>query len=97
MQEKIRIVLLDSELMQFKNKETGEVREMTRMHYAVKVEDNTKSNAILKCSRPGDLISKLDKYMLDINNPKSHIATISKRSTEDGVKYVITKIDDEEI
>lgn len=97
MQEKARIILLDSELMQFKNKETGEVREMTKMHYAIKVEDKTKPNSILKCSRPGDLIAKLDKYMLDINNPKSHIATIEKRSTEDGVKYVITQIDNEEI
>lgn len=97
MQEKARIILLDTELMTFTNKDTGVVREMTKMHYAVKIEDKTKSNSILKCTRQGNLIAKLDKYMLDINNPKSHIAVIEKRATEDGAKYVITKIDDEEI
>lgn len=92
-----KIRILNAQLMIFKDKETGEVKEMTKIEYQMEMAkiDNRIGPAILKCSRPGDLLSKLSN-MVGLNNSVV-TAVIDERPTENGSKYVLTKINNQEI
>ncbi len=61
--------LINLEKVNFKNEETGELREMCKVNYIMPVEerDNFKGNAIFEMYIPVDNYDKLKRYVLNCN------------------------------
>lgn len=88
------ITIINGEITYFKDNNGEYSKEMTKINYAINMA-NTDRNigpAILNCYRQGNLFDKIKPYIM-----KSVQATIEERPTDNGSKYVITKIDNKEI
>lgn len=88
-----KIMIINLEKQTFKNKETGEVRVMTKITYAIEMSttENMKGCAILTCYSPNkELFDKIDKYIM-----KFVTADIEERPTNNGSKYVLFKLNGE--
>lgn len=64
-----KCMLINLEKVNFKNDETGEVKEMCKLNYILPVEstDRIKGNAIFETYLPIENFNKLDKYLLNPN------------------------------
>ena len=63
--EKIKSILINLEIAEFKNAKTGEVNTMTKISYTYPREktDTSVGPNILTCYRPGNIISKVSVYV----------------------------------
>lgn len=89
------ITLINGELVNFKNSATGAYdKEMTKLNYAINMAntDKTVGYAILSCYKQGNLLKKIEPYIM-----KQVSAAIEERPTENGSKYVITKVNNIEL
>lgn len=67
---------------------------MTELNYAINMAntDKTVGYAILSCYKQGNLLKKIEPFIM-----KPVTSTIEERPTENGSKYVITKISNIEL
>jgi predicted RNase H-related nuclease YkuK (DUF458 family) len=82
------------DVTKIKNEKNGEVRDMTKMIYAIPMSgtDNSVGPALLECYKVGNFIEKLkNKIMIKTS------AEIEERPTNNGCKFVIKKIDNVEL
>ena len=88
------IRIIRAELENWPNKTTGEVREMTKIYYAIKMADNDNvlGYSILKCYKQGNLLPILTQYIM-----AKCVADIEERPTENGSKYVLMKLNGKEL
>ena len=88
---KQKIVLLNLAKVQFKNKDTGEVRNMTKMTYAIDCTNSERFTgySILESYSPESAFEKAQKYVRG-----TCTAVIETRPLTNGVKYVIKGIED---
>ena len=78
----------------FKDKDGKYTKEMTKINYAINMArtDRNVGPAILNCYRSGNHLKTIEPFVL-----KATRATIEEQPTENGSKYVITKIADKEL
>lgn len=88
------ITIINSELTLFKDSEGKFTREMTKINYAINMArtDRNVGPAILSCYKSGNLLKKIEPYCL-----KATKAQIEERPTENGSRYVISKLNDIEL
>lgn len=88
--KKAEIYVIRLEQQNFNNAKTGEVREMTKITYAIRMAntDRTKGLALLVCYSNGKAFTELEKIIM-----KQCMATIEEKPTDNGSKYVLTEID----
>ncbi len=91
MDNKLNILLLNLQKVSFKNDNTGEVTVMTKIVYGIDLPkvDGFSGYSILESYAKESAFADLDKYLRKVQQ-----ATVSYRPTSNGVKYVITKIND---
>ena len=91
MMNNAKVTIINLERQNFSNKETGEVKYMTKVMYAIKMDsnENFKGNAILRAYCNAEAFEKLEKMLM---TPVT--AEIEQRATEDGAKYYISKVND---
>lgn len=94
MMKQAKIMIINLEKMEFKNKETGEVRIMTKITYAIDMStlEKLKGCAILVCYSNSKTFDMLEKYIM-----KFATADIEERPTSNGSKYVLVKINGEKL
>ncbi len=92
--EKIRILIVNLQKIQFKNDKTGEVSELCKITYCIKLSDsdNFKGYSILECYCNVNAFNKVEKFIL-----KEVTADIKINALKNGIKYTITKINNEEL
>lgn len=93
MNEKRKIGVISIEPQQFTNQSTGEVTEMLRVTYAVKINKDSerfKGSNILTSYVPKKELEKLEKYLITLTS----VADIEERATDNGTKWVIKSIND---
>ena len=88
------IRIIRAELEHWPNKTTGEVKDMTKILYAIKMadSDNVVGQSVLKCYKQGNLLEILKPLVL-----VKSMATIEERPTENGSKYVLTQLNGKNI
>lgn len=88
------ITIINGELTYFKDSDGKYTKEMTKINYAIELTntDRTIGRAILSCYKQGNLFKKIENCIM-----KPVPATIEERATENGAKYVITKLNNQEI
>lgn len=88
------IRIIRAELEKWPNKTTGEIREMTKIYYAIKMSDNDNvvGYSILKCYKQGNLLSTLNPLVMN-----KTMASIEERPTENGSKYVLVSVNGKEL
>ena len=86
-----KVLLLNLQKVNFKNENTGEVTTMCKITYASELTkyDGFVGYSILESYAKESAFNGLEKVL-----GKECVATIEKRPTKNGVKYVITKIND---
>lgn len=91
MMNNAKITIINLERQKFSNKETGEVKYMTKVMYAIKMDsnENFKGNAILRAYCNAETFEKLEKMLM-----MPVTAEIEQRATENGAKYYISKVND---
>lgn len=92
--DKLKINILNLQKVNFSNKKTGEVKTMVKITYGTEITktDDFVGLSILECYCNEKAFVNLEKV---IN--REVIATLEKRPTSNGVKYVITHINNESI
>lgn len=93
MNERKLIGIVSIEPQNFTNKNTGEVTEMLKVTYAVKINPNSNrfiGNNILVSYVPKKDLDKLEKYIINLTSK----AEIEERATENGTKWVVKSIND---
>lgn len=93
MNEKRKIGVISIEPQQFINQSTGEVTEMLKVTYAVKINKDSerfKGSNILTSYVPKKELEKLEKYLITLTS----VADIEERATVNGTKWVIKSIND---
>ena len=92
--DKAKINILNLQKVNFSNRATGEVNTMTKITYGMEISksDRFVGLSILECYCNEKAFVNLEKF---IN--KEVVATLEKRPTSNGVKYVITQINNESI
>lgn len=88
------IYIYSAEKENWPNKKTGEVVEMTKILYLIKMSnnDNKIGYSQLKCYKRGNLLSTLNPVLM--NRLK---ADIEERPTENGSKYILCRINGKEL
>ena len=86
-----KVILLNLQKVSFSNKKTGQVTNMCKITYGI---DLTKSDSfngysILETYAKESAFNGLEKVL-----KKECVATVESKPTQNGVKYVITKIND---
>lgn len=89
-----KIYIIRAELEKWPNKTTGEVKEMTKIYYAIEMSNaqNSIGYAILKGYRPGNHIDFLKSRIM-----REVLAEIKEQATDNGSKYILVKIDNKEL
>ena len=88
------ITVINCELVYFKNSATGNYdKEMTKINYAINMSntDRTIGPSILSCYKQGNLLKDIEPYVM-----KATRSTIEELPTENGSKYVISKLGQKE-
>ena len=88
------ITIINSDLVYFKDNEGKYTKEMTKINYAINMARNDKvvGPAVLHCYKSGNVLKKIEPYCL-----KAVKAQIEERPTENGSRYVISKINEIEL
>ena len=86
-----KVFLLNLEKVNFSNEKTGEITTMCKITYGMDImkTDNFSGLSILTSYAKENAFLGLEKVLR-----KECVATIENRPTQNGVKYVITKIND---
>lgn len=87
-----KIILFDVDLLTFKNEKTGEVEELTRLSYLREKADHS-GYRVLKSYAKGNLIDKFSKFICKANLN----VFLEEKDTPDGIKFKISKIENEKI
>lgn len=89
-----KIMIINIEKQRFTNKNTGEIRIMSKVTYAIEMSknENIKGYAILVCYGKEELFDRLEKYLM-----KFVTADIEERPTNNGCKYVLSKVNGEQL
>lgn len=84
--------LINIEKVNFKNDETGEIKEMCKANYIMPVEENERfyGNAIFECYIPVENFDKLKKYVIKPNLDFVY----EERALKNGFKIFPIKIAD---
>lgn len=92
--KQVKILIANITEENFTNKKTGEVNSMLCIHYLTKVGENERFHgcAILKTYCKSEYLNILKKYIMREVN-----ADISEQPTENGVKYLLQKINNEKV
>jgi len=87
----LKVLLLNLQKVNFSNKETGEVTTMTKITYGTDLTKtvNFSGYSILESYAKENAFAGLEKVL-----KKECIAQVEFKPTQNGVKYVITKIND---
>lgn len=90
---KLQVLLLNAQAVEFHNEKTGEVRPMTKITYGVDCSetDRFKGYSILECYTSEKAFGISQKYF-----GKVVPAEISLRPLTNGMKYVLTSINGEQ-
>ena len=88
---KIDIQVIRCDLLHIKNDSTGEITDMTKITYLTKMEPTELSRgyAILESYRRGNYMNQVSPFL----DKKITTAEMSEKPLKNGVKYVITKLD----
>ncbi len=91
MNDKLNVLLLNLQKVSFKNDNTGEINIMTKITYGVDLtkSDNFSGYSILESYAKESAFNDLEKYLRKVQQ-----ASFEYRPTQNGVKYVITRIND---
>lgn len=92
MNNDLKILLLNVGKMDFTNKETGEVREMTKIQYGIICMEDERfvGYSVLDCYTKSTAFDIAKKYV-----GKVVPATISTKPTNNGVKYLLQALNGE--
>jgi len=92
--KQVDITLIRAELSSWPDKKTGEIIEMTKIYYVVQMSNTDKNigGSILVCHRRGNHLEKLKPYV-----SRKVLANVREDATENGSKWVITKIDNKDL
>ena len=87
----LKVLLLNLQKVNFKNDKTGEVTTMCKITYGLDITktDDFSGLSILETYAKESAFLGLEKVL-----KKECMATVEYRPTQNGVKYVITKIND---
>ena len=87
--KKIQSTIINASLSQITNESTGVVSDMTKITYTIKREDTDVllGPAMLECYKIGNYIDKLKGNIM-----KPVEIELEEKPTKNGVKYVITKV-----
>ena len=83
------IYIISAELERWPNKATGEITEMTKIYYAIKMSntENKVGYSVLKCYKKGNNLDFFSSLVM-----REVKANIEERPTENGSKYVLSEI-----
>lgn len=92
--KKAEIMIINVSLSDITDKRTGEFKKMTKITYAMKMANNTRTSgyAILVCYKMDDYMDKLKDLCM-----KLVVADIEERPTDNGSKYVLVSVNGKEI
>lgn len=92
--KKINSHILNASLSEIKNEKTGEITEMTKIVYTIERENTNKliGPAMLECYKVGNYLETLSKYVM-----KPVQIDLEERPVKNGCKYVITKVNNQEL
>ena len=87
----IKVLLLNIQKVNFSNKDTGEVKTMCKITYGIDLTetDNFSGYSILESYAKESAFTGLEKVL-----KRECMASVEFKPTQNGVKYVITKIND---
>jgi hypothetical protein len=88
------ITIIYAQRTNITNEKTGVVTELTKIVYAVKMNNNENivGNAVLENYKVGNLLEKIKPFVM-----KNVNAVIEEKATKNGSKYVIQKLNNVEI
>ena len=91
MNNNFKVLLLNLQKVNFSNEKTGEVTTMCKITYGLDITktDNFVGCSILESYAKESAFNGLEKVL-----KKECVASVEFRPTQNGVKYVITKIND---
>lgn len=84
-----KILILNADLMNFKNDNTGEISDMTRINYCIDCDssDEHVGPAILQCFKRGNVIETIKPFC-----KREVTAEISVVPQKNGFKYILSSI-----
>lgn len=87
--KKMQSTIINASLSSITNEKTGEVSSMTKITYTVKREDTDimVGPAILECYKIGNFLEKIKGNIMKLVEIE-----LDEKPTKNGVKYVITKV-----
>ena len=86
--KRIQSHIISASLSEIKNDKTGEITEMTKIIYTMERENT----AMLECYKVGNYLESIAKYIM-----KPIQVDLEERPVKNGCKYVITKINNQEL
>lgn len=91
MNNNLKVLLLNLQKVNFSNSDTGKVTTMTKITYGVDLTktENFSGYSILESYAKEEAFNGLEKVLR-----RECVATVEYKPTQNGVKYVITKIND---
>ncbi len=92
--KRIQSHIISASLSEIKNDKTGEITEMTKIIYTMEREntDRLVGPAMLECYKVGNYLESIAKYIM-----KPIQVDLEERPVKNGCKYVITKINNQEL